>query len=226
MSLYQLQKFLYDINRDPGVQGKYRADLERLLDQYELTSEERGALAAGDIGLIYVLGANGQLLMQYAAFLGISWPEYIQAMRDGVIRHGRSLQRPDRGPGLARHPAHQRPRECRTLATADRRDHADGGRRIRRGMEIRPRYHGAAELLDTGVRPARRSGQHQLSGAASHTAPSCLGLRRGAAPRRGPRPAAARRDRHRRHLALARDARLRKDQRSLGSAAARSLGAQ
>ncbi len=88
MSLYQLQKFLYDINRDPGVQGKYRADLERLLDQYELTSEERGALAAGDIGLIYVLGANGQLLMHYAAFLGISWPEYIQAMRDGVIRHG------------------------------------------------------------------------------------------------------------------------------------------
>ena len=88
MSLYQLQKFLYDVNRDPGVQGKYRADLERLLDQYELTSEERSALAAGDIGLIYVLGANGQLLMLYAAFLGISWPEYIQAMRDGVIRHG------------------------------------------------------------------------------------------------------------------------------------------
>jgi len=88
MSLYQLQKFLYDVNRDPGVQGKYRADLERLLDQYELTSEERSALAAGDIGLIYVLGANGQLLMHYAAFLGISWPDYIQAMRDGVIRHG------------------------------------------------------------------------------------------------------------------------------------------
>jgi len=88
MSLYQLQKFLFDINRDLGVQGRYRADLEGLLDRYELTSEERSALAAGDIGLIYVLGANGQLLMLYAAFLGISWPDYIQAMRDGVIRHG------------------------------------------------------------------------------------------------------------------------------------------
>ena len=43
MSLYQLQKFLYDINRDPGVQGIYRADLEGLLDRYELTSEERSA---------------------------------------------------------------------------------------------------------------------------------------------------------------------------------------
>jgi Aromatic-ring-opening dioxygenase LigAB, LigA subunit len=88
MSLYQLQKFLYDINRDPAVQGKHRADLPGLLDQYELTGEERSALAAGDVGLIFVLGANGQLLMHYAAFLGMSWPAYIQAMRDGVARHG------------------------------------------------------------------------------------------------------------------------------------------
>jgi Aromatic-ring-opening dioxygenase LigAB, LigA subunit len=88
MSLYQLQKFLYDINRDPGVQRTYHADLQGLLDRYELTAEERSALERGDIGLIYVLGANGQLLMHYAAFLGMSWADYIQAMRDGVARHG------------------------------------------------------------------------------------------------------------------------------------------
>ena len=88
MSLYQLQKFLFDINRDPTVQERHRADLARLLDRYELADEERRALEAGDIGLIYVLGANGQLLMHYAAFLGLSWPAYIQAMRDGVARHG------------------------------------------------------------------------------------------------------------------------------------------
>src|SRR5512135_1583222 len=88
MSLYQLQKFLYDLNRDPGVQQRYRADPETLLAQYELTNEERAALQSGDIGLIYVLGANGQLLMHFAAFLGLSWPSYIQAMRDGVTKHG------------------------------------------------------------------------------------------------------------------------------------------
>ena len=88
MSLYQLQKFLYDINRDPTVQETHRADLPRLLDRYELTGEERSALEAGDVGLIYVLGANGQLLMHYAAFLGLSWPSYIQAMRAGVAKHG------------------------------------------------------------------------------------------------------------------------------------------
>ncbi len=88
MSLYQLQKFLYDLNRDPSAQSRYRADPQAMLDQYELTSEERSALAAADVGLIYVLGANGQLLMHYAAFLGMSWPMYIQALRDGVARHG------------------------------------------------------------------------------------------------------------------------------------------
>jgi hypothetical protein len=88
MSLYHLQKFLYDLNRRPEVQVQYRADLPGLLAQYELTAEERGAVTAGDVGLIYVLGANGQLLMHYAAFLGIPWPAYIQAMRDGVARHG------------------------------------------------------------------------------------------------------------------------------------------
>ena len=88
MSLYQMQKFLYEINREPAVQRDYRSDLQRLLDRYELTAEERDALARGDIGLIYVLGANGQLLMHFAAFLGMSWPHYIQAMREGVARHG------------------------------------------------------------------------------------------------------------------------------------------
>jgi Aromatic-ring-opening dioxygenase LigAB, LigA subunit len=88
MSLYQLQKFLYDINRDPSVQQQYRSELERLLDRYELTTEERSAIARGDVGLIYVLGANGQLLMHFAALLGMPWAAYIQAMRDGVAKHG------------------------------------------------------------------------------------------------------------------------------------------
>jgi Aromatic-ring-opening dioxygenase LigAB, LigA subunit len=88
MSLYQLQKFLFDLNRDPEVQRSYGADAVGLLAHYELTQDERAALEAGDIGLLYVLGANGQLLMHSAAFLGLSWPAYIQALREGVARHG------------------------------------------------------------------------------------------------------------------------------------------
>ncbi len=88
MSLYQLQKFLFDINRDGAVQNQFRDNKAEVLDRYVLDAEERGALESGDIGLIYVLGANGQLLMHYAAYLGMPWAEYIAAMRAGVSRHG------------------------------------------------------------------------------------------------------------------------------------------
>ena len=88
MSLYGTQKFLYHLNRDARVQQRYRDDRASLLAEYELNAEERDAIDRGDIGLIYVLGANGQLLMHFAAYLGMPWPAYIQAMRDGVARHG------------------------------------------------------------------------------------------------------------------------------------------
>jgi hypothetical protein len=88
MSLYGMQKFLYHLNREAKVQERYRSEPAALLADYVLTDEERGAIERGDIGLIYVLGANGQLLMHFAAYLGMPWPDYIQAMRDGVARHG------------------------------------------------------------------------------------------------------------------------------------------
>lgn|ERR1035438_1598089 len=88
MSLYQLQKFLFDLNRNPGVQQRLRAEAGAVLNDYELTAEERTAIETKDIGLIYVLGANGQLLMHYAAFLGMPWPDYIAAMRAGIAKYG------------------------------------------------------------------------------------------------------------------------------------------
>ena len=88
MSLYQMQKFLFDINRDRDLQALFRANRAAVLERYALSGEERRALESGDVGLIYVLGANGQLLMHYAAYLGMPWADYIAAMRDGVSRHG------------------------------------------------------------------------------------------------------------------------------------------
>lgn len=88
MSLYTLQKFLYHLNRDARVQQRYTDDREALLAEYELGDEELAAIREGDIGKIYVLGANGQLLMHFAALLGLPWVDYIEAMREGVRRHG------------------------------------------------------------------------------------------------------------------------------------------
>ncbi|WP_446830830.1 aromatic ring-opening dioxygenase subunit LigA [Candidatus Foliamicus sp.] len=88
MSLYYLQKFLYVLNRDERAQERFRNDLSELLDEYDLSAEERQALVDGDIGLLYVLGVNGQILMHYAAFLGIEWFDYLDLMRSGVKKHG------------------------------------------------------------------------------------------------------------------------------------------
>jgi hypothetical protein len=88
MSLYYLQKFLYCLNRDENAQEKYLSDLDGLLGDFDLTDEEATALREGDIGLLYVLGVNGQILMHYAAFLGIEWFDYLDMMRDGIKKHG------------------------------------------------------------------------------------------------------------------------------------------
>ena len=88
MSLYYVQKLLYQLNRDPAVQRRFQDDLESLLTEYQLTGEERKAIVDGDVGLLYVMGVNGQILMHYAALIGQEWDEYIDAMRRGVERHG------------------------------------------------------------------------------------------------------------------------------------------
>lgn len=89
MSLYYLQKVIYQLNRDPHVRARYEADFVALLGDYDLTDDELSALKEPDIGLLYVLGVNGQLLMHYAALCGYEWDQYIEAMREGVKSHGK-----------------------------------------------------------------------------------------------------------------------------------------
>ena len=131
-------------------------------------------------------------------------------------RHGRRLRRADRGPEVARHREDAHPRQRRPRQAHRHRGDGDGRRRLRRGVEVRPRHHRAAALPDAALRPAGDSGQHQLPGPAADAAASRLGLRRGAAPRRRQGARADRDRRHRRHQPLAGDARLREDQRGLG----------
>ena len=91
MSLYAMQKFLYAMNREAEVQRRYReggAVRDALLAEYELDEEERTAIRDGDIGKLYVLGCNGQLLMHFAPLLGIAWADYLEAMREGVRKYG------------------------------------------------------------------------------------------------------------------------------------------
>jgi hypothetical protein len=88
MSLYALQKLLYELNRDPAVQHAYTADRDEVLGRYRLSEEEADALRSDDVGKLYILGVNGQILMHFAAWRGLSWDEYIAAMKDALAEHG------------------------------------------------------------------------------------------------------------------------------------------
>ncbi len=88
MTLYAVQKLIYEVNRRRDHMDAFKARPESFMDAYELSAEERGALSKPDIGLLYVLGVNGQLLMHFAAAWGYEWNAYLDAMRAGVAAHG------------------------------------------------------------------------------------------------------------------------------------------
>jgi len=88
MTLYNVQKFLYELNRSEEAQERYLADRQAVLGPYDLSDEERQALVEPDIGLLFHLGVNGQILMHFAAFHQIEWADYLQRMRDGIEVHG------------------------------------------------------------------------------------------------------------------------------------------
>ncbi len=88
MSLYGLQKLMYELNRNEDLRASFATNKEPVLQKYPLTAEEREAIVAEDIGLLYILGVNGQILMHFAAMCGYAWPEYIQAMRNALVEHG------------------------------------------------------------------------------------------------------------------------------------------
>lgn len=88
MSLYALQKLLYELNRDPRVQDDFTIDRDAVLTRYRLSDEEADAIRKDDIGKLYILGVNGQILMHFAAWRGLAWDEYIEAMKDALAEHG------------------------------------------------------------------------------------------------------------------------------------------
>lgn len=93
MSLYYVQKYLYELNRSQAFQDAHFADRRGSLQSFidggaDLTDEEIDALVEPDIGLLFHLGVNGQILMHFAPLHGIEWQDYLQLMRDGIAEHG------------------------------------------------------------------------------------------------------------------------------------------
>ena len=80
MSLYQLQKLIYDVNRTPERRDAYRADKAAFLARYELTAEEQAAIAELDVRKLYSCGVHPLLLRPFTLLHRISNEDYAKAL--------------------------------------------------------------------------------------------------------------------------------------------------
>jgi hypothetical protein len=81
MSLYQLQKLIYHINRDPAQRERYRQDPTAFIKTYELTDEESTAVLNVDVRTLYAMGVHSLLLRPFSLLHKVSNEDYAKALK-------------------------------------------------------------------------------------------------------------------------------------------------
>jgi Aromatic-ring-opening dioxygenase LigAB, LigA subunit len=81
MSLYQLQKLIYHVNRDPARRERYRQDPATFVTSYELTDDESKAALHVDVRTLYSMGVHSLLLRPFSLLHKISNEDYAKALK-------------------------------------------------------------------------------------------------------------------------------------------------
>ena len=81
MSLYQLQKLIYHVNRDPAQRERYRQDPAAFVKDYELTEAETKAALDVDVRALYGMGVHSLLLRPFTLLHKISNEDYAKALK-------------------------------------------------------------------------------------------------------------------------------------------------
>jgi hypothetical protein len=81
MSLYQVQKLLFHVNREPKTYERFVRERETLVAEYRLTEAEQRAVLETDFRSLYEMGVHSLLLGPLAAALGLSFPDYLAMLR-------------------------------------------------------------------------------------------------------------------------------------------------
>ena len=80
MSLYQVQKLIYHVNRDPSHRERFRQDPATFVAGYELTEEEKSAVLNVDVRKLYTLGVHSLLLRPFTLSHKVSTEDYAKAL--------------------------------------------------------------------------------------------------------------------------------------------------
>ena len=83
MSLYQVQKLVQAVNRDPESRARFLQSRESLAEDFDLSEEERAALVGLKIQSLYDMGVHPLLLRPFTIIHGVSEPDYLKAIRGG-----------------------------------------------------------------------------------------------------------------------------------------------
>jgi hypothetical protein len=81
MSLYQLQKLIYHVNRDPAQRERYRQDPSTFIKNYELTQAEATAILGIDVRSLYAMGVHSLLLRPFTLLNKFTNQDYAKALK-------------------------------------------------------------------------------------------------------------------------------------------------
>jgi len=86
MSVYQINKILYQTDNDPAFRKRIMEEPDAVLNEFRLSEEERVALTSGAVGKLYQMGVHTFLLnhlYRYELF-GINRDNYLKRIREGM----------------------------------------------------------------------------------------------------------------------------------------------
>ena len=81
VSLYQLQKLIYHVNRDAAQRERYRHDAAVFVKNYDLTEQEAQAALNVDVRTLYTMGVHSLLLRPFSLLHKISNEDYAKALK-------------------------------------------------------------------------------------------------------------------------------------------------
>lgn len=81
MSLYQLQKLIYQVNRDAAQRERYRQDPAAFVSGYELSEQESAAVLNLDVRSLYTMGVHSLLLKPFTLLNKVSNEDYAKALK-------------------------------------------------------------------------------------------------------------------------------------------------
>ena len=81
MSLYQVQKLIYHVNRDAERREHYRQDAGAFSKKYDLTEQESAAVVNVDVRALYTMGVHSLLLRPFTLLNKVTNEDYARALK-------------------------------------------------------------------------------------------------------------------------------------------------